>query len=205
MFSFFKESPLLSLTILILIIVSLVLNSSFLTKIFLFLMIFMIYFYRHPSIKISVDNRTVLSPAFGYVKYISERDDKIHIIIILSPLDVHVQYYPINGTIDRYQYDDTGSFNIIYNLHKSDKNEKVITDIKTDFGTVTVKQIAGFLVRRISNNYQDIGTEIKAGSKLGMIKFGSRVDLIIPKKDFTLLIKENDYVYGPNSRIGFFN
>lgn len=182
-------------------------------KLFLFLIIlilFIIYFHRHPIINIpNIDNYTILSPAYGTIKKIQTKDNYTHIIIFLSPLDVHVQYYPIRGKVIQQEHDMNGKFHLAFQLNKSDKNEKVITTIKPNINinNIIVQQIAGFLVRRISTtikNIKNTGNDIEPGHKLGMIHLGSRVDLLLPTYNLNILVKENQYVYGPYTQIGFY-
>jgi phosphatidylserine decarboxylase len=98
----------------------------------------------------------------------------------------------------------TGKFELAYELNKSNENEKCIHVINNKHGDFVVYQIAGFLVRRISY-YDTLNKEYNSGEKLGLIHFGSRVDLIIPKADvFKLNVKEGDYVSGSESMIGEF-
>lgn len=101
--------------------------------------------------------------------------------IFLSPLDVHRQYYPVNGVIESIVRDDTGQFNIANNLRKSRDNSKVIHVITDDASgeEVTVTQIAGMVARRISYR-GSVGDHVSAGQELGIIHLGSRVDIKIP-------------------------
>jgi phosphatidylserine decarboxylase len=182
-------------------------------KLFLFLIIFIlfiIYFHRHPKIIIpSIDNYTILSPAYGTIKKIENKDNYTHVIIFLSPLDVHVQYYPIRGKVINQEHDMNGKFHLAFQLNKSDQNEKVITTIKPtiNINNIIIQQIAGFVARRISTtikNLQNNGIDIEPGNKLGMIHLGSRVDLILPSNNLQLLVKENQYVNGPYTQIGYY-
>ena len=86
---------------------------------------------------------------------------------------------------------------------------KFLTTIKPtiDIPNIIVKQIAGFVVRRITTVIENIpkeGLPVKPANKLGMIKLGSRVDLELPSNDFILLVKENQKVYGPYTKIGYY-
>ena len=163
---------------------------------------FIMYFYRKPSQEISSSTDTVHSPAYGKIMDIKKEHDRIYIAIFLSPLDVHYQYAPVAGKITDIKYDSTGKFNLAYELNKSNDNEKAIYTIKNDKGKFTVYQIAGFLVRRISV-YKEKADDVNIGDTLGLIHFGSRVDLLIENvKDFELLVKEGDYMNGSHSIIG---
>ena len=176
----------------------------------LFIILFYIYFHRHPPINIPhINDNIILAPAYGTIKKIKYKDNYIHIIIFLSPLDVHVQYYPIRGNVIKQEHDFSGKYHLAFQLNKSDLNEKVITTIKPsiNINNIIVQQIAGFFVRRISTTIKNIpknGINIEPGNKLGMIHFGSRVDLILPSNNLHLFVKENQYVYGPYTQIGLY-
>lgn len=173
-------------------------------------MIFMSYFYRKPlnTIRNDTDGKNsnlITSPAYGTVyeilPVVKNDHQYTHISIFLSPADVHFQYFPTNATFVKTTYDATGKFSLAYEMNKSNENEKSITEIKTKNGdSIFITQIAGFLVRRINTKKFKEGADIKAGQELGMIKFGSRVDVEIPS-EYKILIKEGEYLYGPETII----
>lgn len=166
------------------------------------IILFFSYFYRKPSQIIHNNNLDyVYSPAYGRIMDIKERDDDIYIAIFLSPFDVHYQYVPINGKILDVKYDANGKFNLAYDLNKSRDNEKTIITLKNKHGIFTIYQIAGFLVRRISPMIKK-SQLVKTGMTLGLIHFGSRVDIIIPKNNFKLLVKKGMYMNGTNTILG---
>jgi phosphatidylserine decarboxylase len=208
MFNFFNESKLISLFIFLIIYIGYLRGNNKLIYFMLVVLLFFIYFYREPSINThgeNIDDNMVLSPAYGVVKKIIYNNNNIHIIIFLSINDIHIQYYPIRGKIKSIEYDPSGKYELAYELNKSSMNEKNITTIipKANIGgNVIIKQIAGYLVRRISNVKKIIGSGVEPVEKMGMIKFGSRVDLIIPQQYFDLKITEGQYVYGPDTIIG---
>jgi phosphatidylserine decarboxylase len=175
------------------------------------LILFLIYFHRHPNINIPYTNdNIILSPAYGTIKKIKTKDNYTHVIIFLSPFDVHVQYYPIRGKVIKQEHDFNGKFHLAFQLNKSDLNEKVITTIKPkiNINNIIVQQIAGFVVRRISTTIKNLpkdGLDIEPSHKLGMIHLGSRVDIILPSKNLNLLVKENQYVNGPYTKLGFYS
>ena len=163
---------------------------------------FLMYFYRKPEQLTCSSTDVVHSPAYGKIMNIKREDNRIYIAIFLSPLDVHYQFAPVTGKITDIKYDATGKFNLAYELNKSNDNEKAIYTIQNDKGKFTVYQIAGFLVRRISV-YKEKNDDINIGDTLGLIHFGSRVDLLIENvDDFELLVKEGDYMNGSHSIIG---
>jgi phosphatidylserine decarboxylase len=187
----FSESPILGSFPLLLCIVGIITKRKVLVAIGLLILLFLLFFYRNPHSCESFPDDTIVSPSFGTVKAIKKEGDKIHIAIFLSPFDVHQQYYPINGIVKSRVYDRNGKFDIAFQMDKSRHNEKKIHTIDTQYGTVTVTQIAGFLVRAIVSD-EDINTEVKAGKRFGMIKFGSRVDLELPSKDLEVYCKVGD-------------
>ncbi len=172
----------------------------------LLLLILFLYFIRHPDNNIisnNINDNIVTSPAFGTIKKIIMNEDYVHIIIFLSITDVHVQYYPIRGTVINQVHDANGTFNLAYKLNKSNKNEKVITTIKPKLNipNIYVYQIAGLIARRITTTLQYNNEDIEPTQKMGMILLGSRVDLVLPKEGLTILAKENQYVEGFNTVI----
>jgi phosphatidylserine decarboxylase len=144
----------------------------------------MIIFYRYYPHEKRYSDDFIVCPCDGTVTSSFTMEDGEHgfISIFLSPLDIHTQMYPANGVVVERVYDQTGKFAIVVNEGKSRDNEKKIHTIATKHGLVTLTQIAGFLPRRISSS--DIVPEnVKAGEYLGMIKFGSRVDIKFPVKN----------------------
>jgi phosphatidylserine decarboxylase len=171
---------------------------------FLFLS-FYIYFHRSPNIICNnIPNNYIYSPAYGKIIAIKEKDNYIHIIIFLSPLDIHIQYMPINGSILNQIYDNTGKFHLAFNINKSNKNEKLLSIIQPilNIQPIFVQQIAGTFTRRIKSYISSFPKKLNTCDKLGIILLGSRVDLILPKDNLILYVKENDKVYGPNTPIG---
>lgn len=162
---------------------------------FVLIILFLIYFYRKPYITSKFPNNVITSPAYGTIKKIIVDDNTIHIIIFLSLTDIHYQYYPISGFITSQVHDNTGKYELAYKLNKSSDNEKCITTMTTNIGDIQIIQIAGKYARRIYTKNK-INEYVKIGDEIGMIAFGSRVDIIIPKQNIKLLVKENDVVNG---------
>ncbi len=162
--------------------------KSILIALALFLGAFTLYFFRDPdriSPQHSSDEGVVLSPADGKVVVISDLvDEEYHhgpakqISIFLSPLNVHVNRIPISGKIDYYRY-HKGKYLVAWHEKASELNER--THLGVDSGRVRIlfKQIAGAVARRIVCRV-DVGDQVTAGERFGMIKFGSRMDLIVP-------------------------
>ena len=153
------------------------------------------FFYRFPKERTHSEADKVYSPAYGRIMKITKQEDgTLYIAIFLSPLDIHYQFFPVSGYVKQVDYDHTGKFELAYELNKSNANEKCIHVINNEYGDFTIYQIAGFLVRRISP-YDKVGQTAVSGKCMGLIHFGSRVDIIIPQEyRFKLRVKEGDYV-----------
>ena len=148
---------------------------------------FTLYFFRDPVRQIpeNLKSGDVLSPADGKVMMIEEVQENEFIKgpakvigIFLSPLNVHVNRVPISGTVKFYQY-IKGEFIAAYDHASADKNERTLIGIEGDRFKVLFKQITGFVARRIVCELR-VGDKVKIGEKFGMIKFGSRTDVILP-------------------------
>ncbi len=148
---------------------------------------FTLYFFRDPVRQIpeNLTDRDVLSPADGKVMMIEEVQENDFIKgpakvvgIFLSPLNVHVNRVPITGKVKFYQY-IKGEFIAAYGHASADKNERTVIGIEGACFKVLFKQITGFVARRIVCELRD-GDDVKIGEKFGMIKFGSRTDVIMP-------------------------
>ncbi len=167
------------------------------------LVLFIINFYRMPSgIFMPIDD--VIAPCYGTVYDIQDKNGYTTITCFLSPADVHMQYVPVNGTVEESLYDRTGQFHLAYKLGKSSKNEKRIHYIISKYGLVTVKQVAGYLTRRI-DSWIEKNQEVKCGQPLGFIHLGSRVDLTLPSKKLKLKISIGDKLQGGKQVIASYN
>lgn len=152
-----------------------------------FLISFTLYFFRDPLRNIPTDLKDgdVLSPADGKVMMIEEVEENEFlkapakvIGIFLSPLNVHVNRVPISGVVKFYQY-IKGEFIAAYDHNSADKNERTVIGIEGEKFKVLFKQITGFVARRIVCELR-VGDKVKRGDTFGMIKFGSRTDVILP-------------------------
>lgn len=160
------------------------------------ILIMLCIFYRLPKrLKPRYVDSIITSPSDGKILKISETEDDFYkIAIYLSPLDVHVQWYPVDGIIKNTIY-RKGAFNLAYIMEKSDYNERMSTIIQSNHGVVRVDQIAGQVARRIVN-WSISNSYVKRGNLMGMIKLSSRVDLYLPKNKVKLFVKENDRMTG---------
>ncbi len=169
------------------------------------LFVLLVVFFRNPSRRPKViQPNAIYAPAEGKIVSIGEHDvdkTKKKISIYLTLFDVHVQYIPVAGKVISKRY-KAGKFNPAYILAKSEYNERMETDILATGGqTLTVVQIAGQLVRRIES-FVERGQEVKVGNRLGMIKFGSRVDIYLPMSS-VILVKEGQHVRAGVDVIGY--
>ena len=151
------------------------------------LIIFVIYFFRDPNRKITEGKSVILSPADGVITNIFETNenkfingDCICISIFMSPLDVHINRSPIDGQVEYVEY-KKGKFIMATKLESHEVNEKNYIGINNGTIKVLVVQIAGILARRIVN-WSEINQIVKKGDKLGMIKFSSGTQIIVPKE-----------------------
>jgi len=176
----YNESPILGLVFTAAPIAAAYYGSTWLTAVLVLLLLFLLYFYRYSAFNQRFTDDVIVSPACGVVtKMMRLSNGNTLVSVFLSPLDRHTQIYPVNGVVVKRIYDETGKFNIVTDYYKSRENEKKIHFILTRFGLVKVTQIAGFLPRRIASS-DSVGVSVKAGEYLGMIKFGSRVDVEFP-------------------------
>jgi phosphatidylserine decarboxylase len=148
---------------------------------------FTIYFFRDPKRKLpeGLKGNEIISPADGEIMMIQEifESDFIHdnvkmIGIFLSPFNVHVNRIPITGNIEYFKY-VRGDYIMAFDHKSSERNERTIIGISDGKVKIMFKQIAGFVARRIICNLKQ-GENVRIGEKFGMIKFGSRVDVIMP-------------------------
>lgn len=154
------------------------------------------YFYRLPKrFKPDFNDSMITAPSDGTILKISKvKDGMTKITIYLSILNVHTQWYPVNGLIRNIIY-KKGEFNLAHILEKSDFNERMSTIIQHKRGIVRVDQIAGQIARRIVNKSIS-NTYIKRGNLMGMIKLSSRVDIYLPTKKVKIFIQEGDTLLG---------
>ena len=144
-----------------------------------------INFFRDPDRTIPPGNKLVLAPADGKiiaVRQVMENEyigaQATLISIFMSPLDVHVNRIPMSGTV-RYLRYVKGEYFAAFEDKASEKNEQMVIGIENPGGRILFKQIAGFVARRIVCTLKT-GDSVEAGTRFGMIKFGSRVDVFVP-------------------------
>ncbi len=142
-------------------------------------------FFRNPIRKVSAAENEVVAPADGKVVVIEEveeteyfKDKRLQISIFMSPINVHVNRYPINGKVQYAKY-HPGKYLVAWHPKSSTKNERTTIVVENDKIAVLFRQIAGALARRIVM-YSKENDIVNKGDDFGFIKFGSRVDLFFP-------------------------
>ena len=169
--------------------------NSYIILISIGLIVICINFFKRPNFDIKKDDNIILSPSFGRIQKIMKINNNIYISIFLSLFDPHIQYIPYDGFLINQIYKH-GTFRAAFLFEKSTFNERMIHNIVTKIGTISVVQIAGMIARTIVPFLKQ-QTRVIKGEELGMIKFGSRVDIIVPiKENMKILIKQGQYVYG---------
>ena len=170
---------------------------------FLVVAAFMAYFFRDPRRTTPSTPGVIVAPADGRVTRVrtAPRDSETEslVSIFLSPLDVHVNRAPITGTIEKIDY-KSGKFLMATNERARDENEQNTLTISGEGITVKCSQIAGILARRIVC-WKREGERVECGERFGMIKFGSRTDVILPST-VELLVREGMHVRGGVTVIG---
>ncbi len=172
--------------------------------ILIFLAAFVAFFFRDPERETSTDEKTVISPADGLVVVVKPIDPQNEssgtlVSIFLSIFDVHVNRSPLAGEITKADY-KPGKFLVATKERASIENEQTIITVENRYLTVVFKQIAGLIARRIVF-WNKVGDQVKLGERIGYIKFGSRVDVILPPQ-VSVLVKRGQRVKGGISIIG---
>lgn len=159
-----------------------------------------VYFFRDPHREIPEEAGIAVAPADGRVIDVSDTTEESfmggrshRISIFLSIFDVHIQRSPVAGMVTHRSY-HPGAFLAAWNPRSSTENEQASIGIQGDERRVLVRQIAGLVARRIVT-YPAEGDRLDRGQRIGLIRFGSRVDLFVPL-DWTVTCKIGDRVYG---------
>lgn len=149
------------------------------------LLLFIISFFRSPKRNFTIAHHQVICPADGKVVVIEEtvdqeyfKDKRLQVSIFMSPANVHINRVPMSGEVIYNQY-HKGKYLVAWSPKSSTENERHSVVIKSDKAEILVKQIAGALAKRIVN-YLHVGQKVDQGSEMGFIKFGSRVDVLLP-------------------------
>lgn len=166
----------------------------------LFFFLFIVSFFRIPRRVTPKNEHAIYSPCDGKVVVIEEivdeeyfKDKRIQLSVFMSPANVHVNLNPIAGDVNYSQY-HKGKYLVAWNPKSSTENERHSVVLSNDRIVILVKQIAGAVAKRIVN-YLQPGQKVEQGGELGFIKFGSRVDILLPVGT-KINVKLNEVVKG---------
>lgn len=166
----------------------------------LFLGLFVFSFFRNPERTIPAEAGLIVAPADGRVVVVQEEESKgrsgMRISIFLAIWNVHVNRAPASGTITCLEY-KPGKFLAAYNANASLQNEQNVFTQSTEYGEIVYKQIAGWVARRVVS-WKKAGEAVARGERIGLVRFGSRVDLWLPA-EAEILVKVGDNVHGGSS------
>ncbi len=190
------------IVVFILIVLSIYFDNNFvripLIILSVFLIIFTLNFFRDPERTVPNKSNIVVSPADGRVLFVKDVIDEKFlngkakmVAIFMSPLNVHVNRIPISGKVEYVQYIQ-GEYLAAFEDKASERNERNEIGITSPAGKVFFTQIAGFVARRIVSDLK-VGDSVNIGNRFGMIKFGSRVDIIVPQQ-WQVKVKKDDNV-----------
>ena len=181
--------------------------KSIISVLFVALLLFTFYFFRDPERTIPKTDNGIICPADGNICLIKEiKNDKylgadaLQVSIFMSPLNVHVNRAPIDGEVTFKKHIE-GTFHVAYVDKASELNEQTVVIFDNGKHKILMKQIAGYVARRIVN-VLETGSKVKTGDRVGMIKFGSRVDLLLPIGT-KINVKLDDMVTAGETIIGY--
>jgi phosphatidylserine decarboxylase len=181
-------------------LVALFLHWNWLGGVLLVLGAFVLYFFRDPQRTIPADPDAIVSPADGRVMEVVEEPfgetPGRRISVFLSIFDVHVNRTPVAGRISEIQY-RKGQFYAAMRGRASEENEQNVIHVSSERGEVVFKQIAGWIARRILC-WKAVGDSVTRGERVGMIRFGSRVDIWMPDR-VEILVRRGQRVAGGSS------
>ena len=160
-----------------------------------------LHFFRNPERKVLVSNKDIMAPSDGKLVVNEEvfeneflKEDCVQLSIFMSPLNVHKQWYPVNGKII-YSKNHPGKYLVAWHPKSSTENERSTIVIETENSQkILFRQIAGAVAKRICN-YAKEGQTVDQNMEAGFIKFGSRIDVFIPKSA-KIKVNLNDLIIG---------
>ncbi len=174
-------------------------NFWIIAVLFVGLAMFMMYFFRDPKRTVPTEANIIVSAADGKVTSVEDRKDGKFVSVFLSPIDVHINRAPIAGKVVKVEL-IRGRKAPATSNEASSSNERNAMTIEGEKMTVVCTQIVGILARRIVC-WSKAGDNLQLGEKYGLIKFGSRTDLLMPK-NVEILVKVGDRVVGGETVIG---
>jgi phosphatidylserine decarboxylase len=201
-FKFFMPPLVASVAILYIYFKSFNLVYLYISYIMFLVSMFMVFFFRDPERKIPKEDGIIVSPVDGKIlKVENDTQENKTMSIFLSLINVHVNRVPVAGRITDIRK-SKGLYLPAYKSEAGRKNTAIETDIFTPYGLVTVRQVVGVLARRLVNRLK-VGDEVQTGQRFGMMRFGSRMDLILPPK-IDLLTAEGEKVKAGITVVGRF-
>ena len=171
----------------------------------MFFMGFVLFFFRVPNRQIVGNDNDVTSVADGKIVVIEKayepeflKKECIQVSVYMDFFNVHVNYWPVSGEVKYYKY-HPGKYMLAFLPKASELNEHTSVGMKSQYGDLFFKQIAGTFARRIVC-YAEPGNSVVKGDQCGIIKFGSRIDMFLPL-DAEIMVKIGDYVRASESVI----
>ena len=163
----------------------------------LFFLIIVLQFFRNPKRVTEINDTQIIAPVDGKVVVVEEVEEpeyfkgkRLQVSIFMSPINVHVTRYALNGTVKYSKY-HPGKYLVAWHPKASTENERTTIVVENKvFGEVLYRQIAGALAKRIVN-YAEEGEEVIQGSDAGFIKFGSRVDIYFNNRKLLAKLGQN--------------
>jgi phosphatidylserine decarboxylase len=160
-----------------------------------------LHFFRNPTRDVKINNKHIIAPSDGKLVVVEEvfeneflKEDCTQLSIFMSPLNVHKQWYPVNGEVI-YSKNHDGKYLVAWHPKSSSENERSTIVIQTkENQKILFRQIAGAVARRICN-YSSKGDKVNQNMEAGFIKFGSRIDIFIPKGG-KIKVSLNDIIIG---------
>jgi len=165
---------------------------------------FMAFFFRDPHRDCPTDDTLVISPADGRVVMLTpvdpdKKDSPVQVSIFLSPMNVHINRSPIAGEIVDFAYKQ-GAFHVASRDIASIENEQNVVTVKGRYFTIVFRQIAGLLARRVVF-WKKKGDHVGMGERIGLMKFSSRMDVLLPS-EVDVTVNRGDVVVGGITIIG---
>ena len=191
--------------LLIALLLSILFQNWYVCILFALFTIAVALFFRDPDRESTAEDNIILSPADGTVITIDESvppfggPKQKHVAIFMSVANVHVNRMPVDGKIEQIKH-ESGKFIVASRQESCDLNERNSIKISSKFGEITVVQIAGLVARRIVCYLRE-GQEVPRNQRLGIIKFGSRVDTYLPG-NCKILVKLGDKTKAGETLLG---
>ncbi|MCL2502453.1 MAG: phosphatidylserine decarboxylase family protein [Bacteroidales bacterium] len=169
--------------------------------------LFLLFFFRKPNRAFHVDPKAIISPADGKIVIIEKvveqeylKEHRIQVSVFMSVFNVHVNWFPVSGRIE-YARHHNGHFHVAWHPKSSEQNERTTVVINQGGKKILFRQIAGLIARRIVS-YAKVGKEVPQCGQAGFIKFGSRVDLLLPLNS-KIAVKKGQKVKGGQTVIAY--